>query len=107
MERYLFSDRFHNASVRKTLKNSFRALTVVVTAIVALFCAGKAYDNFVSLIGSFCSVPLGLIIPIILHLRLYWNETPNSIKAFRIILIIIGTFGMVTSVYTSISTWQT
>jgi len=56
--------------------------------------------------GSFCSVPLGLIIPIILHLRLYWKETSDILKVLRILLILIGVFGMTTSVYASIATWQ-
>jgi len=52
MEGYLFNSRIANPSIRKTTKNTFRALVVALTGVVALFCGGKAYDNFVSLIGK-------------------------------------------------------
>ena len=53
----------------KWRKNALRALIVIASAFIAWF-GFDTLDNFVALIGAFCSVPLAIIYPVLMHSKL-------------------------------------
>lgn len=53
----------------KWRKNVLRASIVLVSALIA-WLGFDTLDNFVALIGAFCSVPLAIIYPVLMHSRL-------------------------------------
>lgn len=89
---------------RKMAKNLLRTVVVVLTCVTAVY-AGKALDNFVSLIGTIGSIPLGLIVPILVHLWVFWRDQSNRTRALNIFLATVGVVSMVLSGSITISTW--
>eukprot|EP00434_Breviolum_minutum_P046464 symbB.v1.2.042053.t1/scaffold9110.1/size4183/1 len=51
---------------RKLAKTGFRSLLVICLALIA-FLGASHLDNFVSLIGALCGVPLAFIFPAAAH----------------------------------------
>ncbi|ORX65237.1 hypothetical protein DL89DRAFT_271200 [Linderina pennispora] len=96
------SGRDH-ASV-KWQKNIFRTLTVFCISAFAIFGADEL-DNVVSLVGSFCLVPLSFIYPSSMHLksiaRTKWERTKDMV------LIAVGVVALFYVTYISIITWGT
>lgn len=81
-------------------KNAFRFALVCLTAVIGYFGKEKL-DNFVAIIGGFCSVPLAFIYPCIFHSRLVeGNHISNGI------VIIIGLLTMVFATHQAVSTWN-
>ncbi|KAH7467012.1 Vacuolar amino acid transporter 3 [Phytophthora ramorum] len=81
-------------------KNAFRFALVCLTAVIGYF--GKdELDNFVSIIGGFCSVPLAFIYPCMFHSRLVCRG-----HLLNGIVIAIGLCTMVFATYQAVSTWN-
>jgi amino acid permease len=89
---------------RKLAKNCLRTAVVVLTCVTAIY-AGKALDNFVALIGTIGSIPLGWIVPTLVHLWIFWKDTPGRTKALHALLATVGILSMVLSGSITISTW--
>ncbi|DBA00294.1 TPA: hypothetical protein N0F65_001489 [Lagenidium giganteum] len=84
----------------KWQKNAFRFALVCLTAFISYF-GKEQLDNFVALIGGFCSVPLAFIYPCVFHSRLV-----NNGHVGNTIVMLIGIFTMVFASYQAISTWN-
>ena len=56
----------HQDPAVKWRKNALRAAIVLSSAVIA-YLGYDTLDNFVALIGGFCSVPLAIIYPVIMH----------------------------------------
>ncbi|KAE8969979.1 hypothetical protein PR003_g4263 [Phytophthora rubi] len=81
-------------------KNGFRFALVCLTAAIAYF-GKEELDNFVALIGGFCSVPLAFIYPCLFHSRLV-----NEGRTLNNIVIAVGIFTMTFATYQAVSTWN-
>lgn len=98
MENGLFSKSGkHNPQV-KWQKNTFRAMTVLGCSLIS-WAGASNLDGFVSFIGSFACVPLCFIYPPLLHLKA--RAKTRTQRALDYALI---TFGVITTVYTSVQT---
>jgi len=104
LEEYLVEPCGLSPPRRKAAKNCLRAAVVVMTCVTAIY-AGKALDNFVALIGTIGSIPLGLVVPTLVHLWIFWRETPARTKALHALLASVGAVSMVLSGSITISTW--
>ncbi|KAG3132401.1 hypothetical protein PI126_g19658 [Phytophthora idaei] len=81
-------------------KNGFRFALVCLTAVIGYF--GKdELDNFVSIIGGFCSVPLAFIYPCIFHSRLVGRG-----HILNGIVVVTGLCTMVFATFQAVSTWN-
>ena len=89
---------------RKIAKNLLRMLVVVATCATAVY-AGKALDHFVSLIGTIGSIPLGLLLPTLVHLWIFWKDTSVRRRCFHAFLVALGFVSMLLSGSITISTW--
>ena len=89
---------------RKVAKNLLRLLVVVGTCMTAIY-AGKALDHFVSLIGTIGSLPLGLMLPTLVHLWLFWGETSGRMRVFHVFLVALGILAIFLSFIITITTW--
>lgn len=89
---------------RKVAKNLLRLLVVVGTCMTAIY-AGKALDHFVSLIGTIGSLPLGLMLPTLVHLWLFWRETSGRMRVFHVFLVALGILAIFLSFIITITTW--
>ncbi|OWZ08546.1 Vacuolar amino acid transporter [Phytophthora megakarya] len=99
LEGYLFPHHSEKGYWRWE-KNGFRFALVCLTAAIAYF-GKEELDNFVALIGGFCSVPLAFIYPCLFHSKLV-NEghtVNNSVIA-------LGIFTMIFATYQAVSTWN-
>ena len=67
-----------NASM-KVKKNMLRTSLVLTTALVA-WAGRDKLDNFVALVGGFCSAPLALIYPVAMHTCLTRKKTPRGFQ---------------------------
>jgi amino acid permease len=104
--------------------HALRSLIVCFTAYLAL-AAGKSFDNFVALIGGLCAVPLALLYPPLLHIRVCANENSRwevfldlllasvgtSISFAQVsqqakLVRVVGATCMVLATYQSLSTWN-
>ncbi|KAF4322522.1 hypothetical protein BBO99_00002951 [Phytophthora kernoviae] len=81
-------------------KNGFRFALVCLTAVIGYFGKDKL-DNFVAIIGGFCSVPLAFIYPCIFHSRL-----AKSGHVVNGVVIVIGLLTMVFATHQAVSTWN-
>ncbi|KAI8326458.1 hypothetical protein GQ54DRAFT_294721 [Martensiomyces pterosporus] len=88
----------------KWQKNLFRTLTVMLIALIAIFGADQL-DNVVSLVGSFCLVPLSFIYPASMHLKAVARSRWTCAKDGA--LIAVGLVALVYVTYISIATWGT
>ena len=104
VEAYIFGPCDLPVWPRKILKNIFRTCLVILTCFVAIY-AGKAFDHFVSVCGAVGSIPLGLVLHTVLHLYLFWKDTPPRVKVLHITLILVGAIESLLSVCITIMTW--
>ncbi|KAJ2008591.1 hypothetical protein H4R26_000064 [Coemansia thaxteri] len=81
-----------NARV-KWQKNAFRALMVLVIALIAIFGADQL-DNFIAIIGAFSCTPLSFIFPAALHYQINPGKRWTRIKD-----VALGAVGCVILVY--------
>ncbi|TDH72350.1 hypothetical protein CCR75_000998 [Bremia lactucae] len=99
LEGYFFPE-FRRKGYWRWEKNGFRFALVCLTAVIAYY--GKdELDNFVALIGGFCSVPLAFIYPCLFHSKLL-----NQGRFLNNTVIAIGIFTMVFATYQAASTWK-
>lgn len=92
----------------KWLKNLGRTLIVSSVVLIA-YCTIDSLDKFVSIIGSFCCLPLVYIFPAMLHLRCCTMSLENGdiSKTKRFLILfdkILIVFGAISMVYTSYQT---
>ncbi|CAH0473222.1 unnamed protein product [Peronospora belbahrii] len=99
LEGYLFPHHSQKGYWRWE-KNGFRFALVCLTAAIAYF-GKEELDNFVALIGGFCSVPLAFIYPCMFHSKLL-----DEGRTLNNIVIGIGIFTMVFATYQAVSTWK-
>ncbi|KAJ1999823.1 hypothetical protein H4R26_004903, partial [Coemansia thaxteri] len=104
MEAMFFTRSGREHKSVKWQKNLFRTATVLFIAMIAVFGADQL-DNVVSLVGSFCLVPLSFIYPASMHLKLLAQSRWMRIKDS--VLIAIGVVAMVYVTYISAITWGT
>ncbi|KAJ2389604.1 hypothetical protein GGI05_003452 [Coemansia sp. RSA 2603] len=104
MEAMMFTRSGREHKVVKWQKNIFRTSMAMFVALIAIFGANQL-DNVVSLVGSFCLVPLSFIYPASMHLKQV-ARTP-WVRFKDLVLIIVGVVAMVYVTYISISTWGT
>eukprot|EP00928_Gymnodinium_smaydae_P028507 TRINITY_DN21723_c0_g1_i1.p1 TRINITY_DN21723_c0_g1~~TRINITY_DN21723_c0_g1_i1.p1 ORF type:complete len:609 (+),score=20.45 TRINITY_DN21723_c0_g1_i1:151-1977(+) len=83
----------------KLKKNMLRSCAVVLTALVACFCAAEL-NNFVALVGGVCCMPLAVIVPALMHAKLV-----GGTRLIDCALVLVGVALMVLSTYMAISTW--
>ncbi|KAJ1736303.1 hypothetical protein LPJ61_000087 [Coemansia biformis] len=102
MEAMMFARSGRDFKHVKWQKNLFRAATVLLIAMIAIFGADQL-DNVVALVGSFCLVPLSFIYPSSMHLRAVARTRWARLKDW--ILISVGAVAMVYVTYISIATW--
>ncbi|KAJ2784581.1 hypothetical protein H4R18_001046 [Coemansia javaensis] len=102
MEAMLFVRSGRESKRTKWQKNLFRAATALLISLLAIFGADQL-DNVVSLVGSFCLVPLSFIYPSAMHLRAV-ADSP-WVRAKDCALIAVGIVTMVYVTYISIDTW--
>ncbi|KAG7393153.1 hypothetical protein PHYPSEUDO_012489 [Phytophthora pseudosyringae] len=81
-------------------KNGFRFALVCLTAVIGYF-GKEELDNFVSIIGGFCSVPLAFIYPCMFHSRLVGQG-----HVINGIVVVIGLCTMAFATYQAVSTWN-
>lgn len=89
----------------KWAKNVGRTFIVSVVVLTA-YCGMNSLDKFVSIIGSFCCLPLVYVFPAMLHLKCCVTACENgegtrNTKFFIIFDKILIAFGMVSMAYTS------
>ncbi|CAK9086836.1 unnamed protein product [Durusdinium trenchii] len=78
-------------SARKLAKSGFRAVLVAVFALIA-YAGASHLDNFVSLIGALCGVPLAFIFPAAAHYFLIERCCSDLLlMAFGVILTVLVT----------------
>lgn len=105
MEEMMFTRSGREHKSVKWQKNMFRTLTVLVIALIAIFGADQL-DNVVSLVGSFCLVPLSFIYPSSMHLRAIASQSSYKwVQIKDMVLIVIGVVALVYVTYISITTW--
>ena len=96
----------------KWRKNMLRAAIVVASAGIA-WMGYETLDNFVALIGGFCSVPLAIIYPVLMHMLLARNAAGKApdltlSKSQWLANAMVGIIGVVIGVFASafaIWTW--
>ena len=78
MENYIFGPvRSNPPLARKTLKSLFRTFCGALLCVVAL-SAQSSFDNFISIVGAFCGVPLALIYPPLIYMLFLWTQVGGS-----------------------------
>jgi|EP00624_Nannochloropsis_granulata_P005444 proton-coupled amino acid transporter len=104
LEEYLVEPMGLVPSKRKVAKNGLRMCVVCCTCLTAIY-AGKALDHFVSLIGTVGSLPLGLMLPTLVHLCLFWRTTTVAMRVVHVGLVLVGCLAIVLSCAITLSTW--
>ncbi|KAL4147288.1 hypothetical protein PRNP1_011044 [Phytophthora ramorum] len=99
LEGYLFPHH-HQKGYWRWEKNGFRFGLVCLTAAIAYY-GKEELDNFVALIGGFCSVPLAFIYPCLFH-----SQLVNEGRILNNIVIGVGMFTMFFATYQAVSTWN-
>ncbi|KAJ2163193.1 hypothetical protein GGF46_000123 [Coemansia sp. RSA 552] len=102
MEAMMFTRSGRDFAVVKWQKNLFRTSMALFIAMIAIFGADQL-DNVVSLVGSFCLVPLSFIYPSSMHLKAVAQTRAVWIK--DMVLLLVGVVAMVYVTYISIRTW--
>ncbi|KAJ2377931.1 hypothetical protein GGI05_006799, partial [Coemansia sp. RSA 2603] len=85
----------------KWRKNFFRALVVLLVALVAVVGADRL-DNFIAIIGAFSCTPLSFIYPAALHYRITsgrWTRIKD------VLLALVGTVILVYVTYIGVASW--
>ncbi|RLN66901.1 hypothetical protein BBP00_00001950 [Phytophthora kernoviae] len=99
LEGYMFPHRSQKGFWRWE-KNGFRFALVCLTAAISYY-GKEELDNFVAIIGGFCSVPLAFIYPCLFH-----SKIVDDGHALNNIVIAIGAFTMIFATYQAIATWN-
>ncbi|KAI9501844.1 transmembrane amino acid transporter protein-domain-containing protein [Coemansia spiralis] len=104
MEAMMFTRSGREHKSVKWQKNAFRTAMALLIAVIAIFGADQL-DNVVSLVGSFCLVPLSFIYPASMHFKAVaqsrWTRTKD------LALVAIGIVAMVYVTFISLRTWGT
>lgn len=79
IEGFLIPESSHVNPAVKWRKNALRASVVLASAVVA-YLGFDTLDNFVALIGAFCSVPLAIIYPVLMHTALARADAAAAAK---------------------------
>jgi proton-coupled amino acid transporter len=79
IESHLIPESSHVKPQLKWRKNALRALIVLASGFIA-WLGFDTLDNFVALIGAFCSVPLAIIYPVLMHSKLA-QASPSSAES--------------------------
>ncbi|ORY61825.1 hypothetical protein LY90DRAFT_668468 [Neocallimastix californiae] len=93
VHRHRKRDTGKNSKIIKWMKNIFRAVFVSCLGLISYYGASNL-DNFVSIIGSFCCIPLMFIYPAVLH---YSGVAEKSSEKMVDICIII--FGIISTIW--------
>ncbi|KAJ2615178.1 hypothetical protein H4S08_001361 [Coemansia sp. RSA 1365] len=104
MEAMMFTRSGRDFKTVKWQKNMFRGVTALFISLIAIFGVDQL-DNVVSLVGSFCLVPLSFIYPSSMHLKAVAQS--RWVRFKDIVLIIIGIVAMIYVTYISVITWGT
>lgn len=91
-----------NTSI-KWKKNFLRVLLVIFTICVA-YLGSSNLDRFVSVVGTFCCIPLVYIYPPMLHYRAC--SKTKWLKAADIIMGVFGSVAMIFTMYMTIANWD-
>ncbi|KAJ2084391.1 hypothetical protein H4R24_000021 [Coemansia sp. RSA 988] len=102
MEAMMFTRSGRDFKSIKWQKNMFRATTALFISLIAIFGVDQL-DNVVSLVGSFCLVPLSFIYPSSMHLKAVARS--NWVRSKDIVLIVLGVVAMFYVTYISVITW--
>ncbi|KAJ1902436.1 hypothetical protein LPJ66_000047 [Kickxella alabastrina] len=102
MEAMMFTRSGRDHGSVKWWKNAFRTGLALFIALIAIFGADQL-DNVVSLVGSFCLVPLSFIYPASMHLKAVAESRWVRVKDW--VLIVVGVFAMFYVTFISITTW--
>ncbi|CAB1101522.1 unnamed protein product [Ectocarpus sp. CCAP 1310/34] len=105
LEGHLFGAVRQRSLLRKWLKNTLRAAVVLATAAFAMF-VGPSFDNFAGLVGGLCAVPLALVYPSALQLKMMGDSMTMPERAWAWTVLVLGTFGAVLCSWQSIATWK-
>jgi proton-coupled amino acid transporter len=90
---------------RKMRKNALRTTVVAILALVSILGATDL-DNFVSLVGAFCGMPLAFVYPSICHLKLVVGKDGSCVQKMPdVLLIVFGILLTVTITVINIATW--
>jgi len=88
---------------RKTAKTIFRAFFVFFLAGIAII-GSKSLDNFVSLIGAVCGMPLAFVFPAVCHYHLVATNQPMQ-RLLDVFLITLGTISMFIVTAVNVKAW--
>ncbi|CAO3614182.1 unnamed protein product [Cunninghamella blakesleeana] len=101
-ENGLFSKSGKNNPIVKWQKNLFRFAAVLICTVIAIGGSGDL-DKFVSIIGSFCCVPLCFIFPPLFHLKAVAHSFTQ--KTIDVTIIIFGVICMVYTTGSTVLSW--
>ncbi|CAO3638540.1 unnamed protein product [Cunninghamella echinulata] len=101
-ENGLFSKSGKNDPIVKWQKNLFRFVAVLICTVIAIGGSGDL-DKFVSIVGSFCCVPLCFIFPPLFHLKAIAKTWVQ--KTIDITIIVFGVIAMVYTTGSTILSW--
>ena len=104
LEDHLLPFSSHTHPSMKWKKNLLRATLVVIVAFFS-WLGHDTLDNFVALVGGFCSVPLAFIYPVLMHAKL----TQGTLSFTHVVLdVTVGCIGIAIFLFASafaILTW--
>lgn len=103
MEVNFFTPMSNPPMLRKFAKNAFRIFVVALLAITSIYGAA-ALENFTSMLGAVCGVPLAFVFPALVHLRLVEDIKPWE-KVMDYVLIISGLVLTVTITIVNALNW--
>lgn len=89
----------------KWYKNAFRAFVVAFTAFVALM-TGDTFSNFIAVVGALCSVPLAMIYPPLIHVKLASASLSTAQRVVEIAVAALGACLMVVCTANALRTWR-
>lgn len=105
LEPSMFTPMSDPPLARKMRKNALRVTIVAVLALVAIVGATDL-DNFVSLVGAFCGMPLAFVYPSICHLKLVVGRDGSLVQKMPDrLLIVVGILLTITITVINIATW--
>merc|ERR1712139_141194 len=105
LEPLMFTPMSDPPLARKMRKNALRTTIVAVLALVSIVGATNL-DNFVSLVGAFCGMPLAFVYPSICHLKLVVGRDGSCVQKMPdVLLTVFGILVTITITVISIVTW--
>ncbi|KAI9296166.1 hypothetical protein K502DRAFT_323966 [Neoconidiobolus thromboides FSU 785] len=110
IEQLLFSKSGKRSMIVKWNKNIIRILIVLLISYIS-YVGSSSLNHFVSLIGSFCCIPLSFIFPALFHLKILNDENNHSfktslIKMKNILIIVVGFVMMFYVTYQTLMDWN-